>query len=97
MNLYKLTQNVNTGWDTFEFAIVCAPNEDVARRICPDWSGIGGHIWSDELGCWLYRKLMTRVADNVWADHIDQVIVERIGTADGNIPMGVVVASYTAG
>ena len=36
MNLYKLSQTENRGWDTFDSCVVCAKNEDDAKSITPD-------------------------------------------------------------
>ncbi len=35
MKLYMLTQNDNTGYDTFDACIVCAENEKDAKTITP--------------------------------------------------------------
>lgn len=44
MNLYLLTQNVNTGYDTYDSAIVAAKDEDSARKINPsEFSKFGGY------------------------------------------------------
>ena len=36
MNLYKISQDKNNGWDTYDSAIVCAASEDEARLINPE-------------------------------------------------------------
>lgn len=44
MNLYLLSQNINTGYDTYDSCVVAAKNEDSARHISPslhveyDWT-----------------------------------------------------------
>ena len=41
MKLYKLTQDKNDGWDTYDAAIVAAESEEIARTIeigDPDYS-----------------------------------------------------------
>ena len=35
MNLYKLSQDENNDWDTFDSCVVCAKNEDDAKTIHP--------------------------------------------------------------
>lgn len=35
-NLYLLTQNTNTGYDTYDSCVVCAPDAETARGISPD-------------------------------------------------------------
>ena len=48
MNIYHISQTVNTDYDTYDAAVVCAPDEETARNIYPetgepaDWSS----IWS---------------------------------------------------
>ncbi len=32
MKLYKISQNINNNYDTYDSAIVCAENEDEARK-----------------------------------------------------------------
>lgn len=43
MNLYLISQNVNTGWDTYQSAVVSAKNENEAKSIHPrfglNWNG----------------------------------------------------------
>lgn len=36
MNLYKISQIVNTGWDTYDSAVVAAETEEAARNTHPD-------------------------------------------------------------
>lgn len=35
MKLFKISQTFNTGYDTFDSAIVCAPCDEYARNIAP--------------------------------------------------------------
>lgn len=37
MNLYKLSQTENGGYDTFDSCVVCADNEAAARLITPEY------------------------------------------------------------
>ena len=46
MKLFKISQNENNGYDTYDSAIVCAENEEEARKIHPaDWNSNDG--WCD--------------------------------------------------
>ncbi len=36
MKLYKLTQDVNDDWDTYDSCVVCAVDEEDAKTISPD-------------------------------------------------------------
>ena len=42
MNIYKISQEVNSEYDTYDSAIVLAESEEVARLIHPDfqWSNL---------------------------------------------------------
>lgn len=35
MKLYRISQDINNGYDTYDSAVVCAENEDEARKIHP--------------------------------------------------------------
>ncbi len=45
MNLYKISQDVNNGYDTHDSAVVAAENEEEARNTHPS-CGEWGEIWS---------------------------------------------------
>jgi len=47
MKLYVLTQNEATGYDTYDSVVVCAPDEETARTICPS----SKNHWDDS-GAW---------------------------------------------
>ncbi len=46
MNLYLISQSENTGYDTYDSAVVAAPTSHAARRMQPD-----GRLWPPELWC----------------------------------------------
>ena len=46
MKIYKISQDVNTDYDTYDAAIVCAENEDEARLINPN------EKWNDTYTTW---------------------------------------------
>lgn len=52
MNLYKISQNENSDYDTYDSAVVCAPNENTARSMYPgDGTLIGDEtkwVWVDD-------------------------------------------------
>lgn len=83
MKLYLISQNKNTGYDTYDSAVVCCENEEEARYTHPDeienWDGDGK---ARRFDTWCSAKY---------------VHVEYIGIADSNIPKGVVCASFNAG
>ena len=48
MNLYLISQTENNTWDTFDSAVVCAPDEETARNIYPGASvGRPWNYWGD--------------------------------------------------
>lgn len=82
MKLWKLSQDVNEDYDTYDSAIVAAETEAEARMIHPsswieDWDGT-----ASEYGVWSAAS---------------DVKVELIGEAVDDIEKGVILASYNAG
>lgn len=81
MKLWRLSQNINTGYDTFDAAIVAAETEAKARLLhpskYPDWNG-KDEEWHD------------------WCDAA-YVTVELIGDAIPGTKTGVILASFNAG
>lgn len=51
MNIYKISQDVNNGYDTYDSAIVAAESEDQARNIHPanddEYDGWEHNSWAD--------------------------------------------------
>ena len=82
MNLYLISQDENNDWDTYDSAVVCAPDEETARNIVPGCVD-GNHDWADRYSSWCSGP--------------DKVKVEPIGYAADGIPIGVVCASFNAG
>lgn len=83
MNLYLLSQDANSGYDTYDSVVVAAESENEARLITPDCGSSEEH-WLDSS----WRD---------WAYTPDQVSVELIGVAADGTPSGVILASYHAG
>ena len=80
--LYLISQDINTGYDKYDSAVVCAESEDAARAIDP--SGSGEPVTNKYI---VYGS---------WAE-LDKVKVERIGEAAEGIETGVICASFNAG
>jgi hypothetical protein len=95
MNLYLISQRVNTGYDTYDSAVVAAESEHDAIRIHP---GYEFHEF-DENGI-LYFKFADgsrrQTEDYSWAS-IENVSAKLIGTATEGIERGVICASFNAG
>lgn len=43
MKLFLIYQEQNSGYDTYDSAVVVAPDEETARRMCPDGGGSNGY------------------------------------------------------
>lgn len=56
MNLYFISQKENNGYDTYDSAVVCAPDEEAARLIHP-----GGGNWGDTYGTWAFNPSGVKV------------------------------------
>ena len=85
MKLYKISQDVNNDYDTYDSAIVCADNEDIARKIHPS-----GDACDD------YSEFQHNHFDCSWCNP-EHVKVEYIGEAKEGTELGVILASYNAG
>jgi hypothetical protein len=83
MKLYLLSQDFNSGYDTYDSCIVAAKNEEDAKNIHPYESIFPeSNMWKN---------------DRVWAGSPENVTVELIGTAIKGTKPGVILASFNAG
>ena len=90
LNLYLLTQGSRKGYDTYDSAVVAAPEEDAARMIHPN----GRKIWHSS-GWRLPDCPHPGDTDN-WPPP-SKVRVTYLGPADKSVVGGVICASYNAG
>ena len=86
MKLYKIYQNVNNDYDTYDSAVVCAENELEAVKIHPN----GDYNYEEKEDGMIDKEFGT------WAKK-EYVEAELIGEADENIGKGVIVSSFNAG
>lgn len=85
--LYFISQEENTGYDTYDSAVVCAESEEQARNINPNrWK------FGNETGFMDWSK---RNYD--WCSSPDKVTVEYIGEAKEGSEIGVILSSFNAG
>uniref|UniRef100_A0A6M3K9T3 Uncharacterized protein n=1 Tax=viral metagenome TaxID=1070528 RepID=A0A6M3K9T3_9ZZZZ len=84
MKLYRISQEVNNDYDTYDSAVVCAESESEARIIVPGGEDIE---FGGEKEYWM---------NNVWTVP-ESVSVEYLGEARPDLPKGVVLASFNAG
>ena len=102
MKLYKLSQEINTGCDTYNSAIVCAKNEEQARKIYPD-----SFITYNNKNQWYLtypKKSKPSIHGYIYtgdcwvnAEQLDKIKVEYIGEASKNLKKGLILASFNAG
>src|SRR2546425_1083663 len=85
MNIYKISQDENGGYDTYDSAVVCAPSEAIARRINP----VNGELLADEDWLDWFNK-------TTWGSSSKSIKVELLGKAKRGIKQGVITASFNA-
>ena len=85
MNLYRLSQSVNNGYDTYDSCVVVAPDPMTASLISP----LYGVDVSEHRRDWS--------SDSSWAEPKD-VDIKLLGLADPSLEeYSVVISSYNAG
>lgn len=96
MNLYKISQDTNNGYDTYDSAIVAAESEQAARFTSPD-----GYYNLANAAEQAAKLIVNLYECPEWPYHTwappDKVKVELLGTANPEIKAGVIVASFNAG
>jgi hypothetical protein len=105
MKLYKIFQNINNGYDTYDSAIVCAENEEEAKRIHPrnPWPNPDNVFYNEEKKEFWALKARTGepylFEDNYsgWINDLSQIKVELLGEAEKSLVKGVILSSFNAG
>jgi hypothetical protein len=87
MNLYLVSQEENTGYDTYDSFVVAAPDEETARDTSP-------HMYFDVEKIDWSQQEKDEFCD--WANHRDRVTVQLIGTAVEGTQWSVICASFNA-
>lgn len=93
MKIYKLSQDENNDYDTYDSAIVVAENEEEAKRTHPNheyykYDEDGDEYWihnggkKEECGSWC---------------SLEHVKVEYVGEAKEGLKKGVLLSSFNAG
>ena len=82
MKLYKIYQNVNSGYDTYDSAIVAANSENEARNI-----NVNTSFLYDDDEYWRYHG---------WCKP-EHVKVDYIGEAVDGTELGIILSSFNAG
>jgi hypothetical protein len=89
MNLYKISQDDNSDYDTFDSAVVCAENEETARKMIPTHLNDASEVKSASID-W-------SIPSSCWCASPDLVKVKLIGRALPELPQGIICASFNAG
>lgn len=97
MNIYLIQQKANTGYDTYDAAVVAAESQEAARRIHPGNLDHSKRTWDEQKSCWVDSRGERVEFFLTWADHIDQVSVIKIGVAKEEIEAGEILSSFNAG
>lgn len=103
MKIFKISQTINTGYDTFSDAVVIAKDENSAKRIHPHRQIFDKIFYDDNK-----KQFWSRYANSeetylfedtygTWTNNLDLIEVEEIGTAKKGAKEGVVCASFHAG
>ena len=96
MKLWLISQDVNSGYDTYDSAVVAAETEEEARGIYPDNWGSNTKIWNGSK--WLWHLADGRVLDYSSGSWTSPNNVSVQFLADGYEGVaGTVCASFNAG
>lgn len=87
MKLYLISQDFNTGYDTYDSAVVAAKTKEEAARIHPKSSSI--KVLND--------RFLYEYDFGDWAESPSQVTVQLIGLAVKGTKAGCILASFNAG
>lgn len=92
MKLFKIYQNINNGYDTFDSAVVVANSAEEAQKIHPSHPFCDGSINFKMYDNWVSRP------DLVSVTYLGEVVGEPIEVYDDEIfPGAIICASYNAG
>ena len=93
MNIYKVSQNKNTGYDTYDSFVIICETEEQARYANPG----GFYRWHDNAWYFQYSDGREKAEnDNTWCDAKD-VEVELVGKAEEGKEIGIICSSFNAG
>ncbi len=92
MKLWLISQSVNSGYDTYDSAVVAAMTEEEAKVISPSefYKWLNGSWYFETISGFLPSE------NGSWADPKD-VSVELLGEALETTEAGVICASFNAG
>jgi len=104
MKLYLISQNVNNDYDTFDSAVVCAENEEKAKRVHPKEGRDFPRIFYNEktrqfCNYNVYEELylFEHKIFGSWTNDLSKINVKYLGEANEGMAEGVICASFNAG
>ncbi len=90
MNIYKVSQDINNDYDTYDSFVCYAENEEEAKEIFPR----NGKSFIEMISQDLDEKYYV---DRLWTSDKSKIEVEFLGTAKDGSKKGVILASFNAG
>lgn len=81
MKLFLIEQEQNNGYDTYDSAVVAAPNEETAKQMHPSTGKQSD--WTEKY--------------SLWCNAPEHVTVRYLGEAADDVDQGVICASFNAG
>lgn len=97
--IWRLEQNENNGWDTYDSCVVVSESEEKAKKIHP--SHYDG--FDDEKNEWYEvnnhgEKYYMYRSSQAWASHPNNVSAVKVGIADTSLGEGYIIcSSFNAG
>lgn len=97
LKIFHLSQNENTGYDTYDSFVVAAENFKEALHTHPDIGIL--KRWDEHQECWVDDETKKPVKDifPTWVTTIENVKCVYIGRATEDVAKGVICASFNAG
>ena len=94
MKIFLLTQRENTGYDTYDSCVVCAENDERAKRISPS----SFYEWMEEHNQWgfKYKSRTEPERHDSWANDLSNIKVKTLGESSENRER-LILASFNAG
>jgi hypothetical protein len=98
MNIYKISQEINNDYDTYDSMIVAANTVKEASEIHPgNTSEEKIFLISKQFMFKSYTGKYFKYPYSDWVDNPNQVNVEYIGKAKKGTKQGIILASFNAG
>jgi hypothetical protein len=95
VNLYLISQTVNSDYDTYDSAVVAAETAQQAQETHPS----SHYRWHDDAWWFVYSD----GRESHWGKQLSnwaaatEVVVKLLSQADTTLPAGVICASFNAG